>query len=86
MRAVLIFFVTDKPVHKVQSAVNTFGNWMIAEVFLMARVSPGNTLSNVVTLSSNVVTFSRAESGRGSRSEVDRRCVAGLSYEETMEF
>jgi len=52
---------------------------MIAEVFLMARVSPGNTLSNVVTLS-------RAESGWSSRSEDERRCVAGLSYEETMEF
>jgi hypothetical protein len=42
----------------------------------MARLFPDDTLSNVVTL------FPRAV----SRSRDDRRCVAGLSYEETMEF
>jgi hypothetical protein len=45
----------------------------------MVRVSPGITLSNVVTLL-------RADSGCGSRPQDERRCVAGLSYEETIEF
>jgi hypothetical protein len=45
----------------------------------MARFSPGNALSNVVTLS-------REDFGCGSRSNNDGRCLAGLSYEETMEF
>jgi hypothetical protein len=42
----------------------------------MARSSPDHTFSNVVTL------FLRAD----SRSNDDRRCVAGLTQEETAEF
>jgi hypothetical protein len=42
----------------------------------MARSSPDDTLSNVVTL------FRRAD----SRSNDDRRCFPGLTHEETAEF
>jgi hypothetical protein len=57
-------------------------HWIIAEVLSMARVfSIDNTLSNVVT--SNVVTLV-PRANAGARDE--RPCIAGLSYEETIEF
>jgi hypothetical protein len=77
MRAVFHFFRDGQTSPQGLTGGETFGNWMIAEVFLMARMSPGHILSNVVTLS---------RAGCGSRSEDERRCVAGLSYEETIEF
>ena len=49
----------------------------------MVRLFPGNASSNPGYTSSNIVTLA---SRAGSRSADNRRCFAGLSFEETMEF
>jgi hypothetical protein len=50
----------------------------------MARVFPVDTLSNVVT--SNVVTLVPRANACARDAREDRPCIAGLSYEETIEF